>query len=131
MQYISCISNRPILPERYIVELVCINLAEIKKIKLTEGFWNETDLAGTNWKSFYSFQIRIAYQLTKIYSASSVIKALNDKSIKIYTLRDKRLDPLAKYYYDIETSEKKKIETKEASTFGQKTSTPRSKLKDL
>jgi len=131
MQYTSCISHTPICAERYIVELVCLNLAEVKRIKLEYGFWNETDKAGTNWKTYYSFQIKLAYQLTKLYSQQSVVKALTDKTIKVYTLRDKRLDPLIKHYYDIETQEKKKIEVKQTETFGQKNTTQRSKLKDL
>lgn len=135
MQYISCISNTKICAERYIVELVCLNLAEIKNVKLKYGFWNETGddnkKENTNWKTYYRFQIRLAYQLTKIYSPTSVVKALTDKSIKIYTLRDKRLDNFIKYYYDKEQLEKQEIEIKEVNTFGQKSSTERSKLRDL
>lgn len=136
MQYISRISNTKICAERYIVELVCLNLAEIKNVKLKYGFWNETGedkncKENTNWKTYYRFQIRLAYQLTKLYSPTSVVKALTDKGIKIYTLRNKRLDSLIKYHYDKEEIEKKQIEAKEINTFGQKESTPRSKLKDL
>ena len=135
MQYISCISNTKICAERYIVELVCLNLAEIKNVKLKYGFWNETGddnkKENTNWKTYYRFQIRLAYQLTKIYSPTSVVKALTDKSIKIYTLRDKILDNFIKYYYDKEQLEKQEIEIKEVNTFGQKSSTERSKLRDL
>jgi hypothetical protein len=114
---------------------VCLNLAEIKKIKLKYGFWNDggddKQKDTTNWKTYYRFQIRLAYQLTKIYSPTSVVKALTDKSVKIYTLRDKRLDAVIKLYYDKENIEKKEIEVKEIETFGQKSSTQRSKLRDL
>lgn len=105
--YKSHIDGRDLIPERYIVELVCLKLAKVKKVTLKYGFWSEPD-----WNTYYKFQIKIAYQLTGLYGQDAVVKAVREADI--YTLRDKRLDPIVQKYLN-----PKEITPVEVKKFGE------------
>ena len=120
--YKSRIDGRDIIPERYIVELISLKLAKVKKIKLEYGFWNEED-----WKSYYKFQIRLAYQLTAMYPHEQIVKALDDPECYVFTLRDDRLVDFIKKYKQTKT-----FEAPEVKTFGtRKEKSNRENLGDL
>lgn len=106
--YKSHIDGRDLIPQRYIVELVCLKLAKIKNEKLEYGFWNTE-----SWKSYYKFQIRLSYQLTQIYPHEAIVKTLKT-DCHIYTLRDTKLDGLIKKFLN-----EKEIKPIEVKKFGE------------
>ena len=114
----SLLTNKEIIFERYVAELICIRLAAYKKEKLYPGFWSEPQ-----WSRFYKFQIRLAYQLTRLYSQNALLKAL-DECWWVCTLRDKKLDPVIQKHLE---SEPKPIPKAE----GIWAQNPKNKLRDI
>jgi hypothetical protein len=123
MTYKSHLDGREVIAERYIVELVSLKLAKVKKIKLEAGYWNDPE-----WKDYYKFQIRHAYKLTAIYPSEAVVKALQS-DCGVYTLRDSKLPSIIiKYIKEPESPKTEPGELPDTTFKNNKPKTGRGKL---
>lgn len=105
-KFTSITSGRQCTPAQFIAEQILLNLAAKEKIKLTAGFWNNYP-----WNVRYKQQIIAANSLLKIYSAESIIAALNNKDTKwITSLRVKKLQEYIQVEEEKLTQVAKKIE---------------------
>lgn len=101
-KYPSRYSNgKQVSAAQYITEVICEHKAKIDGLDLNYKFWISKE-----WDLHYRSQISSANKLLKKYSASAIIKALNDKkSEKIYSLRAPHLLPIIEKYEKILASQ--------------------------
>ena len=90
-KYPSKYSNgKTVSAAQYITEIICERKAKTNKQDLHYKFW-----VTKAWAAYYRNQIASAYKLLKIYSDTSIVKALNSKGAeRIYSLRAPHLIPI-------------------------------------
>lgn len=87
MELRSQITGRTTDESHYLAEIAILRQAKKKKVKLSDGFWNDRV-----WKKEYQGQLIAAHALLKIFQFSDILKALNSKEANwVFSLRYKGL----------------------------------------